>query len=113
MHIDSYEFGRIVIDGRPYTADVVILPERILADWWRLEGHRLAAEDLKEVVKSGVERLVIGTGMYGRMQVPRETVGYLREQGIASLIRDTSKACDLFNEQQGDGGVAGAFHLTC
>jgi hypothetical protein len=31
--IDSYEFGRIVIDGREYRADVIILPERVVADW--------------------------------------------------------------------------------
>jgi len=29
MKIDSYSFGRIVIDGQVYTSDVIIYPDRV------------------------------------------------------------------------------------
>ena len=33
--IDHYEFGRIMIDGRQETKDLIILPDRVLRNWWR------------------------------------------------------------------------------
>ena len=36
--IESYEFGRMAIDGKAYTKDLILLPDRILDGWWRQEG---------------------------------------------------------------------------
>jgi len=35
--IDSYDFGRIVINARKFGSDVVIFPDRINGNWWRKE----------------------------------------------------------------------------
>ncbi|MBE0466287.1 MAG: hypothetical protein IBX71_03570 [Candidatus Desulforudis sp.] len=43
MIINDYRFGQIVIDGEKYTSDVIILPECIIASWWRQDGHSVAA----------------------------------------------------------------------
>ena len=48
--IEDYRFGRIEIDGQPYDRDVIILPERVIANWWRREGHRVHPEDLEAVL---------------------------------------------------------------
>ena len=32
-HIDDYRFGRIVIDGRAYTSDLILLPHRVVENW--------------------------------------------------------------------------------
>jgi hypothetical protein len=45
MHIDSYDFGHIVVDGVSYKNDLLIWPGRIKADWWRQEAHLLQAGD--------------------------------------------------------------------
>ena len=113
MNIDTYDFGKVVIDGREYSSDIILLPDRILDHWWRKEGHRLQKEDLEAVIASGVHLLVIGTGMHGMMQVPAETLSYLERKGITSLVLKTREACRAFNEQGKKGGVIGAFHLTC
>ena len=31
--INSYDFGRIVIDGNAFTTDVIIFPDRVDAEW--------------------------------------------------------------------------------
>ena len=49
MHIDSYQFGKIVVDGTSYTSDVIILGKTIVSNWWRKQGHLLSAEDLEAV----------------------------------------------------------------
>jgi hypothetical protein len=32
--IESYHFGEIVIDGRRYSSDVIIYPDRVEGQWW-------------------------------------------------------------------------------
>ena len=112
MHIDSYRFGKIVINGTPYTKDVLILTDKVLSPWWRKEGHSLCLEDLTEVISAHPEVLVIGTGAMGVMQVPEETLRHLREKGVEVIIKRTGAAVDEFNRLSGKKAIA-AFHLTC
>ncbi|OQY18037.1 MAG: hypothetical protein B6I35_13630 [Anaerolineaceae bacterium 4572_32.2] len=44
--IESYRFGRIIIDGQTHSKDVIILPDRVIENWWRQEGHALHLDDL-------------------------------------------------------------------
>ncbi len=109
--IESYDFGRIVIDGRTYTRDVLIFPDRVLGSWWRKEGHSLSVEDLKEVLEFGPKTLVIGTGRSGLLKVKDETRERLESEGIEVIVESTGKACDVLNSL--GPNAAGAFHLTC
>jgi hypothetical protein len=63
--IEGYGFGRVTIDGREETRDVIVLPERVVRGWWRKEGHGLVLEDLDEVLDELPERLLVGTFAYG------------------------------------------------
>ncbi len=60
--IDHYEFGRIVIDGREETNDLIIPSDRVVRDWWRQEGHALVVDDLGEVLDELPTHLVVGQG---------------------------------------------------
>jgi hypothetical protein len=112
--IESYEFGRVRVDGRDYRADVIVLPGRVVADWWRLEGHSLAPEDLKEVVEARVKVLVVGTGAYGVVTVPDATITYLESHGVKFEAYNTEKAVRRYNELAAVGErVAAGLHLTC
>jgi hypothetical protein len=46
-HLQGYRFGRLTVDGHEHTRDLIVLPDRVVADWWRREGHSLAIEDLE------------------------------------------------------------------
>jgi hypothetical protein len=37
--IDHYGFGRIVVDGGEETNDLILLPDRVVWNWWRQDGH--------------------------------------------------------------------------
>ncbi len=113
MKIDSYSFGRIVIDGKTYTSDVIIYPGRVDASWWRKEGHLLHLADLGEALRAKPDVLVIGTGAAGVMRVPRETVDRIAGQGIEVKVERTSKAVGLYNGLQGARTVIAALHITC
>ncbi|MEM0358990.1 MAG: Mth938-like domain-containing protein [Candidatus Hadarchaeales archaeon] len=112
FRVDSYEFGRIVINGRVYTHDVLILPDRI-ERWWRKKGHRVCPEDLKEVMEEKPQILVVGRGYSGEMEVPEETVRVLGEKGIELVAEETGKAVESFNRLSKTKRVAAALHLTC
>jgi hypothetical protein len=45
-----------------HTRDLIVLPNPVVSDWWRREGHSLAMEDLDEVLDELPERLVLGVG---------------------------------------------------
>jgi hypothetical protein len=109
--IEDYGFGRIVIDGKTYTSDVIIFPDRVTDNWWRKEGHALSIEDLREVVEFGPKTLVIGTGYSGIMKVKEETQEFLESKGIEVIVEKTKKASEILNSL-GQNAV-GAFHLTC
>ncbi|TET91774.1 MAG: hypothetical protein E3J35_01155 [Methanomassiliicoccales archaeon] len=113
MRINSYDFGKIVIDGVTYTSDVILLEGRVNSSWWRREGHRLEAADLEEVVQANPEFLVIGTGHSGAMKVPQETQEFLRSKGIDFAIQKTEDACKTFNQSVQERKAAAALHLTC
>jgi hypothetical protein len=114
MRIEDYSFGRIRIDGRDYTRDVIVRPGQVKTDWWRRDGHRLAAADLDGVLAEPPRVLVIGTGYFGRMTVPPETHQALRERGIEVHAARTERAVEAFNRLAAEhAGVVAALHLTC
>lgn len=114
MHIDSYQFGKIVIDGVEYSSDCIILGNSVKPNWWRKQGHRLSVEDLQPVIAAKPSVLVVGCGSSGLMEVPVEIRQALQEHGIELVAHDTHKAVARFNElSQAGENVAAALHLTC
>lgn len=114
MKIEEYRFGRMTVDGRTFTRDLIICGDKIIENWWRKSGHKLAVEDIEEVIRRETpEILVVGAGRFGMMKVLPETEKFLQEQGVQLKVANTSEAMEIFNELTGGKKVVGAFHLTC
>ena len=114
MNIDSYQFGKIVIDGIAYDSDVIILGDAVQSNWWRKQGHLLSVEDLETIIAAKPSVLVVGCGASGLMKVPDQTRQVLQEHDIQLETLDTNKAVQRFNELlQAGKNVAAALHLTC
>ncbi len=114
MRIEKYSFGSITIEGKEYTKDVIIFPDKVFSPWWRKEGHNLTLEDLKEAIEAKPPLLIIGTGAYGVMKVPEETLKVLKQKNIEPLVAKTDKAVELYNEKtQNNEDVIACLHLTC
>jgi len=111
--IESYSFGKITVDGKAYSSDLIILPGGVRPGWWRKEGHSLHRDDLQEVIEARPDVLVIGTGNVGLMQVPQETVECLTAHGVRVEMERTAAACQRYNELAKTEQVAAALHLTC
>jgi hypothetical protein len=111
--INRYSFGSIQIDGEEYNKDVIILPDRIIKNWHRITGHELDLTDLKAVIETPPEILVIGTGSVGRMKVPDRTKAALKYAGIKFYSLPTKEACNKYNQLREKSQTCAALHLTC
>ena len=110
--IEGYGFGRVTIDGREETRDVIVLPERVVRGWWRKEGHGLVLEDLDDVLDELPERLLVGTGAYGRMRPDPGVLEELRLRGVEVEVFPTPEAVERYGELD-PRKTAAALHLTC
>jgi hypothetical protein len=114
MNIESYQFGRIVIDGTEYTSDCILIGDKVRPDWWRKSGHLLSIEDLDSVIQAKPEILIIGTGASGIMKVPQQIIDKLHQHNIKAQVLKTTEAVNHYNELLKAGtDVAAALHLTC
>lgn len=113
LRIEHYRFGSITVDGQHHTRDLIILPERVIAGWWRKEGHALHPDNLSAVFEAAPEVLVVGTGAYGMVRVMEETRRALEAAGIRLIAAPTAEAVETYNRLREKARVAAALHLTC
>jgi hypothetical protein len=113
--LTEYEFGRIRVDGSEHTRDVIVLPDRVVADWWRRDGHSLVYEDLDEVADELPERLVVGCGHDGRLRPDPSVAEALARISVEMEALPTADAVRRYNELEtaNPAAVAAALHLTC
>lgn len=113
MHIDSYNFGKMVVDGKKYTNDLKIFPEGVKSGWWRESGHNLVKSDIADIIEYKPDVLIIGKGASGVMTVKDSIKKYILDNGIKELhVEKTGKAVELYNQEKNENKI-GAFHLTC
>ncbi len=110
--LEDYSFGRIVVDGQEHTRDLIVLPDRVVADWWRRDGHSLAIEDLEEVEDELPERLILGCGAHGQLRPDPAVIEALERRGIEVEALHTGEAVRRYGESD-ERRTAAALHLTC
>jgi hypothetical protein len=110
--IESYGFGHVTVDGEEHTRDVIILPERVVGNWWRRDGHGLVLEDLEDVLDELPERLILGTGAYGRLHPDPAAIEGLRGRGVEVEALPTEEAVRRYGALN-PARTAAALHLTC
>jgi hypothetical protein len=114
MMVDDFSFGRIVIDGRVYTSDVIVGRDFLQKNWWRREGHRVGLEDVRNIVLYKPEIVIFGTGVNGRVKVEKEVIESFEKQGVKVYVKPTGRAIELYNELLNKGKrVLLAVHITC
>ncbi len=111
--IDSYQFGRIVVNGESYSSDVIIFSDRVECNWRRKSSHKLYLADMAAVLAENPDVVVIGTGMAGLMEVLPEVKQAAEARGIQLIVEPTEKACHAYNQLYQSQKAVAALHLTC
>lgn len=113
MRVDSYSFGKIVIDGKSYSSDVIAYRGEVDPTWWRKAGHELNIEDLDEILSFNPKAIIVGTGHDGCMKVPPATEKFLKDKNIYLIVKKTKDACEYLNALHDQNDIVFAAHLTC
>ena len=110
--IDSFDFGRIVVDGKNYE-DVKIIGDKVI-NWQYVEHHTVIKQDVIEIFEDNPEIVVIGTGVDGLVHIQKEVIKFASEKGIELVIESTKKACEVYNRLKKEGKKVNAIiHSTC
>jgi len=97
-----------------YHKDIIILPEGgIISPWWRMEGHRLASEDIGVLLDTAPEVIIAGTGASGFMQPTPELGELLAGRSIEFIVQPTAEAVKTYNRLSDSRKTGACFHLTC
>ena len=115
MHFDKFSFGTLQIDGRTYEQDVVIdrgeirkrkkMPSKKFRDKF---GHTPLS--MEEEIPWKCQRLVIGTGAYGRLPVMKEVKREAERHHLELVIVPTSAAIRLIEKASAANAI---LHVTC
>lgn len=110
-------FGELEIDGKRYTSDVVIergrvrkrdkKPSKPYRDQY---GHTPLSAD--EAIPWHAPRLIVGTGVYGRLPIMDALVAAAEARGIAIAAMPTKEACKLIRTLEADA-INAVLHITC
>jgi len=116
--IDGTEFGSITMAGTTYEHDVLIrLGGKVEKRKKKLSkavygtSHTLSLDEAKQVYDKGAERLIVGTGQQGILELSDEAADYFKRQGCKVKLLATPQAAAAWNEAE--GAVIGLFHVTC
>ena len=68
IHINHYEFGKIIINENVYKNDIAIWPDGEIKSGPE-DMHDIRISDFNELFNSGLKKLVIGSGDRGNVEV--------------------------------------------
>ncbi len=116
--IDRTTFGSITIDGEIYERDVLIRlggkvkkRKKSLSKAVYGTSHTISLDEAEHAYQKGAERLIIGTGQFGMVELSDEAAEYFERKGCQVDLLTTKEAMEAWNEAE--GAVIGLFHVTC
>lgn len=114
MHIDNLQFGQITIDDKIYHEDIVIDKGKIIKRDKEASRRQKAAYGhtpltVQENIPWNCKRLIIGSGIYGRLPVTEKVRKKAKELGVELIAEPTPQAIKHINEPETNF----VLHLTC
>jgi hypothetical protein len=116
--IKHVSWGRLDVEGKaePYK-DAKLFPGGSREWNWRETGTNhlpgIKPADIQELLDHGARVVVLSRGMKECLQVPPETLDFLKERQIAVHVLPTADAAQLYNLLAEKEAVGGLFHTTC
>lgn len=118
--IKHLEWGKMIIsqDGRDYQYnDCKLWPEKSKEWNWKETGTHhvpgIQIADLQEFIDK-VDVVILSQGMDLILQVPQQTIDYVKNKGKECHVGQTKDMADLYNKLVKEGKkVGGLFHSTC
>ncbi|MFZ1936356.1 MAG: MTH938/NDUFAF3 family protein [Thermoguttaceae bacterium] len=116
-HIQNTGFGFITVDDEEIDHDILIrLSGKVKKRKKKLskekgDSHTISLAEAKHILDDGAERLIIGSGQYGKVKLSEEADHYFKENDCSVELHPTPDAIKVWNEAEGK--TIGMFHVTC
>ena len=117
MKAKLVRFGEIMIAGQSFTHDVVISAGKVSRRKKKASrpyqaqfGHTPLSAD--EYLPWDGEKLIIGTGHYGRLPVMPQVFAEGKKRGVDIIAVPTAEACKMLSNQEPET-VNAILHVTC
>jgi hypothetical protein len=116
--IKHVSWGRLEVEGKTELyKDAKLFPGGSREWSWRETGtgHTpgIQIADVQELLDHSAKVVVLSRGMAECLQVPRETLDFLKQRQIAVHVLPTKQAVALYNKLAETEPVGGLFHTTC
>ncbi len=120
LKIEDSDFGEVTVDGETYQHDIVIFPDRTIKrkKWITKEkhgtSHKFTREEMQEyfdtIGDKTIDKVVVGSGQYGKLSLLSETERYLEEKDVDHELKKTG---DLTGERIEEEKILVILHVTC
>ena len=117
--IESLKFGSIVIGGKTYRRDILMLPDGTVtlrrgSIRFGIGSNVIKKGEIDELVKANPEVVVVGTGMNAWAKLAGDAELCLKETKVELIALPSQKAVEKFNQLIDEGKrVAAIIHITC
>jgi len=116
--IDSTSFGSITVDGKIFDHDIIIRlngqvekREKALSKELYGTSHKVSLEEAKYIYEDGTEKIIIGTGQTGFVELSEEAEDFFIERKCGIELFPTPWAIERWNGLE--GRITAMFHVTC
>lgn len=116
--IDSTSFGSITVDGETYKHDILIRlngrvekREKKLSKELYGTSHKISLDEAKYIYEEGTEKIIIGTGQTGFVELSEEAEDFFRKKKCGVELFPTPWAIERWDELE--GRITAMFHITC
>ena len=111
--IEEHKFGSFLINGRRFYGDLKIIDSQVKY-WSAREKHLLAVKDVKDIVDSQPQMIVVGKGNSGYLEISQEVKNLCSQNRIALSTGTNTEAIKKYNQALTENKkVAAIFHATC
>jgi hypothetical protein len=116
--IDSTSFGSITVEGETFDYDILIRLDgriekrkKMLSKEKYGTSHKIALEEAEHIYEEGTQKIIIGTGQTGFVELSEEAEDFFRGKRCGIELFPTPWAIERWNEIE--GRVSAMFHVTC
>jgi len=111
-------WGKMEVEGVGKGRDFKLYPRGGREwDWTETNTHHVPGiqpADVQELLDHGSQAIVLTRGMQLVLRTCPETLQFLKEKGIPTVVEETNAAVALYNQMVDEGKlVGGLFHSTC
>jgi hypothetical protein len=116
--VENFSFGSIVIGGRKYGRDILMLPDGVVKQrkggFWKFGSHVFKKEEIDELIIANPDVVVLGTGTNAKAKLASDAELLIKEANVELMAVPSREAVDKLNRFVEEGKrVSALIHITC